>query len=152
MFLKNEFFLHLCSRVKDYPLRKEKKEHMQSKEFIKNQVKIFVSATNPEEYLELAEQEHSLIILDVPIKDYTLTEIARLVEDNNARVVRMETFPLEDGISLLVSLKMDVTDITAVLRSFERFSYNVVYYFMREGEMNESYEDRLKELMLYLDM
>lgn len=125
---------------------------MQSKEFIKDQVKSFVSATNPEEYLELAEQEHSLIILDVPIKDYTLAEIARLVEDNNARIIRMEAFPLEDGISLLVSLKMDVSDISAVLRSFERFSYNVVYYFMREGEMNESYEDRLKELMLYLDM
>ena len=125
---------------------------MQSKEFIKDQVKSFVSATNPEEYLEFAEQEHSLIILDVPIKDYTLTEIARLVEDNNARIIRMEAFPLEDGISLLVSLKMDVSDISAVLRSFERFSYNIVYYFMREGEMDESYEDRLKELMLYLDM
>ena len=120
---------------------------MQSKEFIKDQVKSFVSATNPEEYLEFAEQEHSLIILDVPIKDYTLTEIARLVEDNNARIIRMEAFPLEDGISLLVSLKMDVSDISAVLRSFERFSYNIVYYFMREGEMDESYEDRLKELM-----
>ena len=125
---------------------------MQSKEFIKNQVKSFVSATNPEEYLEFAEQEHSLIILDVPIKDYTLTEIARLVEDNKDRIIRMEAFPLEDGISLLVSLKMDVSDISAVLRSFERFSYNIVYYFMREGEMDESYEDRLKELMLYLDM
>ena len=125
---------------------------MQSKEFIKKQIKSFVSATNPEEYLELAEQEHSLIILDVPIKDYTLAEIARLVEDNNARIVRMEAFPLEDGISLLVSLKMDVTDISAVLRSFERFSYNVVYYFMREGEINQTHEDRLKELMHYLDM
>ncbi len=125
---------------------------MQSKEFIKKQIKRFVSATNPEEYLELAEQEHSLIILDVPIKDYTLAEIARLVEDNNARIVRMEAFPLEDGISLLVSLKMDITDISAVLRSFERFSYNVVYYFMREGKMNQTHEDRLKELMHYLDM
>lgn len=125
---------------------------MQSKEFIKQQVKSFVSATNPEEYLELAEHEHSLIIIDVPTKDYTLAEIARLVEDNNARIVRMEAIPLENGLSLLVSLKMDVADISAVLRSFERFSYNVVYYFMREGEMNETYEDRLKELMHYLDI
>ena len=125
---------------------------MQSKEFIKKQIKSYVSATTPQEYLELAEQEHSLIILDVPIKDYTLAEIARLVEDNNARIIRLETVPLQDGLSLLVSLKMDVTDITAVLRSFERYSYNVIYSYMREGEMNETYEDRLKELMHYLDM
>lgn len=125
---------------------------MQSKEFIKNQIKSFVTPQNPEEFLELADQEQSLIILDVPLKDYTLTEIARLVEDNNARIIRLETLPLNDGISLLVSLRMDVIDVSAVLRSFERFSYNVIYYFMREGELNETYEDRLKELMHYLDM
>ncbi len=125
---------------------------MQSKEFIKKQIKSFGSATNPEEYLEFAEHEHSLIVLDVPIKDYTLAEIARLVEDNNARIIRSEAIPLKDGSSLLVSLKMDVSDISAVLRSFERFNYNVVYYFMREGKINDTYEDRLDELMHYLDM
>ncbi len=125
---------------------------MHSKEFIKRQIKSFVSATSPEEFLELAESEYSLIILDVAVKDYTLSEIARLVEDNNARIVRLETLPLEGGVSILVSLKIDVTDISAVLRSFERYSYNVAYYFMRDGEMNETYEDRLKELMHYLDI
>ena len=125
---------------------------MQSKEFIKKQIKSFVSVTNSEEYLELVGYENSLIILDVAVKDYTLSEIARLVEDNNARIVKLETLPLEGGMSLLVSLKMDVIDISAVLRSFERYSYNVVYYFMRKGEMNETYEDRLKELMHYLDI
>ena len=125
---------------------------MQSKEFIKKQIKRFVSATNSEEYLELVGYENSLIILDVAVKDYTLSEIARLVEDNNARIVKLETLPLEGGMSLLVSLKMDVIDISAVLRSFERYSYNVVYYFMRKGEMNETYEDRLNELMHYLDI
>ncbi len=125
---------------------------MQSKEFIKKQIKRFVSETNSEECLELAGYENSLIILDVAVKDYTLSEIARLVEDNNARIVKLETLPLEGGLSLLVSLKMDVIDISAVLRSFERYSYNVVYYFMRKGEMNETYEDRLNELMHYLDI
>ncbi len=125
---------------------------MQSKEFIKKQIESFISATNPEEYLELTENEHSLIILDVAVKDYTLSEIARLVEDNNVKIISLETLPLENGISLLVSLKMDVVDISAVLRSSERFSYNVVYYFMRDGKMSETYEDRLKELMHYLDI
>lgn len=125
---------------------------MKSKEFVKKQIKNFGSALNPEQFLELAEHEHSLIILDVPIKDYTLSEIARIVEDNNARIIRLEVLPLKDGISLLVSFKMDITDTSAVLRSFERFSYNVIYYYMKESEMNDTYEDRLDELMHYLDM
>lgn len=125
---------------------------MQSKEFIKKQVKSFASSITPEQFLELTENEHSLIILDVSVKDYTLTEIARLVEDNNARITRLEVLPAKDGLSLLVSLKMDVSDLSAILRSFERFNYNVVYYFMKEGEMNDTHDDRLKELLHYLDM
>lgn len=125
---------------------------MQSKEFIKKQVKSFASAITPEQFLELTENQSSLIILDVLAKDYTLTEIARLVEDNNARIVRLEALPAEDGLSLLVSLKMDVSDISAVLRSFERFNYNVIYYYMKEDEISDDYEDRLNELLHYLDM
>jgi len=55
-------------------------------------------------------------------------------------------------LSLLVSLKLDIIDISAVLRSFERYSYNIIYYFMREGDISDTYEDRLKELLHYLDM
>lgn len=125
---------------------------MQSKEFIKKQVKSFASSITPEQFLEITENENSLLILDVPIKDYTLTEIAKLVEDNNARITRLEALPTKDGLSLLVSLKIDVSDLSAILRSFERFNYNVVYYFMKEGEISDTHDDRLKELLHYLDM
>lgn len=125
---------------------------MQSKEFIKKQVKSFASAITPEQFLELTENEYSLIILDVLAKDYMLTEIARLVEDNNARIIRLEVLPVKDGLSVLVSLKMNVSDISAVLRSFERFNYNVIYYFMKEDEISDTHDDRLKELLHYLDM
>ena len=102
--------------------------------------------------MELNENESSLIILDVALKDYTLTEIAKLVEDNNARITRLEVIPNNDGLSLLVSLKVDVSDLSPILRSFERFNYNVVYHFMKEGEINDTHDDRLKELLHYLDM
>ena len=125
---------------------------MHSKEFIKKQVKSFASAITTDQFIELAENENSLIILEVSIKDYTLTEIARLVEDNNARIVRLEVLPTEDGLGLMVSMKLDVNDVSTVLRSFERFNYNVIYYFMKEGEMNDTHDDRLNELLHYLDM
>lgn len=125
---------------------------MHSKEFIKKQVKSFTSSITSEQFMELNENESSLIILDVALKDYTLTEIAKLVEDNNARITRLEVIPNNDGLSLLVSLKVDVSDLSPILRSFERFNYNVVYHFMREGEINDTHDDRLKELLHYLDM
>lgn len=104
---------------------------MSSKEFIKKQVEKFSSSLTPEQFTELSESENSLIILEVSAKDYTLTEIARLIESNNAHVLSLAVMPLTDGSSLLISIKLDVSDLTPVLRSFERFDYKVIYYYMK---------------------
>ncbi|HOM63909.1 MAG TPA: hypothetical protein PL097_08810 [Dysgonamonadaceae bacterium] len=125
---------------------------MSSKEFIKKQVEKFSSSLTPEQFTELSESENSLIILEVSAKDYTLTEIARLIESNNAHVLSLAVMPLTDGSSLLISIKLDVSDLTPVLRSFERFDYKVIYYYMKEGEINDKQRDRLNELLYYLDM
>lgn len=125
---------------------------MSTKEFIKKQVENFSKPLTPEQFSELSEAENSLIILEMPIKDYTLTEIARIVESNNAHVISLSTLPISGGSELLVSLKLDISDLTTILRSFERFNYNVTYFFMKEGEVTDEQKERLDELMYYLDM
>ncbi len=125
---------------------------MSTKEFIKNQVENFIKPFTPEQFTELSETENSLIILEIPLKDYTLTEIARIVESNNAHIIALSVLPISGGSELLVSLKLDISDLTSVLRSFERFNYNVVYYYMKEGEITDQQKERLDELMYYLDM
>lgn len=125
---------------------------MSTKEFIQHQIEKFSSPLTPEQFTELTEIENSLIILEIPLKDYTLTEIARIVESNNAHVMSLSVAPVSGGSVLLVSIKLDVADVTSVLRSFERFNYNVVYYFMKEGEVNDTYKERLNELLYYLEM
>ena len=124
---------------------------MSTKEFIKNQVEKFSSHISPEEFADLTENENSLIILEVPSKDYTLTEIARIIESNNAHVMSLSVLPVSDGSTLLISIKLDISDLTPVLRSFERFNYNVIYY-MKEGEINDIQRERLQELLFYLNM
>lgn len=125
---------------------------MPTKEFIKNQVERFTSAVTPEQFTDLTERENSLLILEVGLKDYTLTEIARIVESNNAHVLNLAVLPVSDGSTLLISIKLDVSDLTLILRSFERFNYNVLYHYMKEGEINDQQKERLNELLYYLDM
>lgn len=125
---------------------------MSEKENIKKQVEWFTSTLTPEQFAELSESENSLIILEVALRDYTLTEIARIVESNNAHVLALSVLPLSGGSALMVSLKLDVNDPTAVLRSFERFNYRVLYSFMREGEITDKQKERLDELMYFLEM
>ncbi|MDD2298959.1 MAG: hypothetical protein PHU69_04875 [Fermentimonas sp.] len=125
---------------------------MSTKEFIKKQVEKFSKPLTPEQFSELSEAENSLIILEIPLKDYTLTEIARIVESNNAHIISLSVLPISGGSELLVSLKLDISDLTSVLRSFERFNYIVTYYFMKEGEVTDKQKERLDELMYYLEM
>lgn len=125
---------------------------MSTKEFIKNQVERFTTPITPDQFTELSEMENSILILEVSLKDYTLTEIARIVENNNARVLALTVLPISDGTNLLVSLKLDANDLTAIRRSFERFDYHVVYYFSREEEVTDTQQERLAELLYYLEM
>lgn len=124
---------------------------MSTKEFIKEQVEKFSSSFSAEQFTELFTAENSLIILEVPLKDYTLTEIARIVESNNVHIIALNVMPVS-GESLLVSLKFDTDDVTTLLRSFERFDYKVAYYFMKQGEVTDTQKERLDELMYYLEM
>lgn len=125
---------------------------MSTKEFISHQIENFSSSLIPQQFTELAETENSLIILEIPCKDYVLTEIARIIESNNAQVMSLTVAPVSGGSLFLVSIKLNVVDISAVLRSFERFDYKVVYYFMKEGEITDTHKKRLDELLYYLEM
>ena len=125
---------------------------MSTKEFIKNQVERFTAPITPDQFTELSEMENSILILEVSLKDYTLTEIARIVENNNARVLALTVLPISDGANLLVSLKLDANDLTAIRRSFERFDYHVIYYFSCEEEVTDTQQERLAELLYYLEM
>ena len=125
---------------------------MSTKEFINNQVEKLLKPLALEQFTELSETENSLIILEIPLKDYFLTEIARIVESNNAHIIALSVLPISGNAELLVSFKLDISDLTLVLRSFERFNYNVVYYYMKEGEITDIQKERLDELLYYLDM
>ena len=74
------------------------------------------------------------------------------MESNYAHVMALNLLPVSGGSVLLLSLKLDVTDLSPLLQSFERFNYNVVYYFSREGEVTDTQKERLAELIYYLEM
>ena len=94
----------------------------------------------------------ALIALEVNPLDYDLSNIVRLVESNNAKILSFFTYPLEDTGKSILMVKIDLEDASPVLRSFERFNYKVAYYFQKRGLSDDTQRDRLDELMYYLEM
>ncbi len=94
----------------------------------------------------------AIIELEIPRADYSATELTRLVEDNDCRVMNLMIRPDEETGMWRACLRIDREDATAVLRSLERFDYRVLSCYQLHGVMDDRIEQRIKELMYYLEM
>lgn len=98
------------------------------------------------------ETEGSVVVLELAPQDYELAEIARLIESNNAHVLSL--FSRIDKVTgkLIITIKIDLEDASPVIRSFERFNYTVLYYFMKKGMVDDLLKKRMDELLFYMNM
>ncbi len=94
----------------------------------------------------------ALIAIELNPQDYDLSNIIRLVESNNSKVLSLFSYPVKETAKLIVIFKIDSEDASAVLRSFERFNYTVKYYFQKQSLTDDIQRKRLEELMYYLQM
>lgn len=94
----------------------------------------------------------SIIVLSLKQMDYTLSEIARLVESENAKVLACHLETVQgDHNHLQVTLKLDKTNVSHIVSTLGRFNYNVIGLYQQETVV--SYEkERLDALMKYLDI
>ena len=125
---------------------------MYVKEIIEKQLEKLSTTLTADHLLGFSEIENSMVILEISIIDYTLTDISRIVESNHALIMSFHIIPLTDGMTVWAILKLNVVDPVNVLRSFERFNYKVVATESKSGEIEDTYSDRLKEFLRYLEI
>ncbi len=130
------------------------------KDFIMKEFPV-LNALDTEEYSRasnlLSELFHdelpgSVIVLEVMQRDYSLMDIARIIESNNAHVLGLLTSPNKKTGSLRLIIKIDLEDATPVIRSFERFNYTVRYYYMERGMVDDMLQQRMNELLYYMNI
>jgi acetoin utilization protein AcuB len=93
-----------------------------------------------------------ILELSVAERDYSLSQISRLVESNEAKIltsyIEADT---EDRSRLRVILRINQTDLTRIIATLERFSYNVTAsYHMAEATPLD--QERLDSLLKYLSI
>ncbi|MDR1919061.1 MAG: CBS domain-containing protein [Tannerellaceae bacterium] len=99
-----------------------------------------------------AEAAGSVLVLELPQRDYVLSDIARIIEANNAYMLNLLSNTDKNTGRLILTIKIDLEDATPVIRSFERFNYTVLYHFMEKGMANEVLQHRMNELLYYMNM
>ena len=92
-----------------------------------------------------------ILVLKMGMYDYSLTEISRIVEENNAKILSSYVSSKPDSIEIEVTLKINSTELDRIIRTFERYDYLISETYVK-GNHVEGLKKRYDELMNYLNM
>ncbi len=101
--------------------------------------------------LTAADQPGGILILSMTSRDYSLSQIARLVEENDAKIISVFVHSAPDTTEIDVTIKLNVFDLAPIIRSFERYDYSIKASFRDDDNMETLYRDRYEEFMRYLN-
>jgi len=93
-----------------------------------------------------------LIVLDILQNDYSLSQIAQIIESNDAKVLNLYISSPPDSTRMEVTIKLNTNNLMPIIRTFERFEYEVTAWHGDEDDMNSFYSDRFDSFMRYLDI
>ena len=96
-------------------------------------------------------QPGGIIVLEMNASDYSLTEIARIVESQNAHVIGLFVGREKESAQMEIIIKLDKTDVQNIVQSFERFNYTIKETF-QESEYFHDLKERYDSLMSYLNL
>lgn len=93
-----------------------------------------------------------IIVLELNSNDYSLTQIAQIVESNDAKILSLYiTYPGE-STKMELTLKINRIDLSAIVQTFVRFEYNIKASFSEDDDMEVLYSNRYEQFMHYLNI
>ncbi|MEM0997487.1 MAG: CBS domain-containing protein [Bacteroidota bacterium] len=93
-----------------------------------------------------------IIVLEMQQNSYSLVEIGRICESNDAKVLSLAARTLPNDPSILnVSLKLNIRELSRLIATFERFEYTISHVIF-DSEQLADYRERYENLLRYLDV
>ena len=94
----------------------------------------------------------SVISFQIPARDYSLSEISRIVESNDAKITGLLLNSVPDSDNRIeVLLKLNRADIRGLLAAFSRYNYEVRSETVSQEDI-EYLKDRYDSFMRYLNI
>jgi acetoin utilization protein AcuB len=117
----------------------------------------YIGITSPQKILQNLSANSAIctkggiLILEMDAKDYSLTEISRIVESNNAQIIQSLLAKNSFNNLMQVSIKINREDLKDIQASFERYNFNVIAVY-HESEFEYQLQERYEGLMKYLEV
>lgn len=98
------------------------------------------------------KQPGGIIVLEINSNDYSMSQIAQIVEGNDAKILSSYITSSHQSTKMEVTLKINRKDLSSILQTFMRYNYIVKASFMDENDLNSLYENRYDSFMKYLSI
>ncbi len=92
-----------------------------------------------------------IIVLELRLSDYSMTQIAQLIESDGAHILSTSVSATLDPQLIELTIKIDKVDLSRILPSLYRYNYNVTASYF-QSEFGDDYKNRYESLMNYLSI
>lgn len=92
-----------------------------------------------------------ILVLEMNVRDYSLTEVARIVESNDGKILSsyIRTLPGSDKMEL--TIKINREDLSGIIQTFERYNYNIIATFNETTHL-EDLKNRFESFMKFINI
>lgn len=87
----------------------------------------------------------NILVIATGIKDYSFSEIAQIVESNNAKMIGAFITDVQNDV-VQVTLKISTVNFNEVVQTFRRYNYHILF-----GTSDDQFLEGLKQRSDYLD-
>lgn len=92
-----------------------------------------------------------VIVLEMEKVSFAFSELSKLVETNDAQITQLNTYTDAQSGSFYVVMRINKQEISDIVATFQRYEYQIKYYFgeeLYENELRSNYD----HLMNYLNI
>ncbi|UII22756.1 CBS domain-containing protein [Fulvivirga ligni] len=98
------------------------------------------------------QMQGGILVLSISQIDYSMSEISRLIEENNVKILSSSVKVDElDPSKIKLTLKLNRLDLTHTVATLERFGYKIIARF-QETKVQDDEKEKLDMLLRYLDI
>jgi CBS domain-containing protein len=105
-------------------------------------------------FAELPALKHpgGILVLELNVNDYSLSQISQIVESNDAKILSLYISSSEDSTKMDVILKINRTDLSSIIQTFERYDYTIKASYLKDNETDSLIKNRYELFMRYLNV
>ncbi len=92
-----------------------------------------------------------ILILELNHNDFSMSEVAQIIESNDARILSSYLGIHPDSTKIDLTLKINRTDLSRVIQTFDRYDYTIKASYS-ENRFSDDWNDRYDEFINYLNM